>query len=273
MNLYIQKSGREQPEGKRSMLSMGSREGSNHKIFFILVLFVIIMQGPVLLAKNRDYGQSPGYKTGHAYTSLVENETRVRPWHVRIGAGFNQMLVRHKSFNTLKGDDSMLMGRIEVSGEMRVWRDLAVGVSGFYHGTTMRSSLFEDFDVTTSVHGFSLTAFTGYSFWEFLFPYVRAGFLGSWVELEIRGELGNTSKRRFAPGLAVSGGLELRLPRRFALEWLTGGLRFEAGYTYLGDFSFSSHNDNDSLVEKNWSGFGTLSLRGASYGISLFASF
>lgn len=273
MNLYIQKFCREQPDGRPSMHRMGARKGTGHKMFFIFVLFAIIMQSPVLLAGNRDDRHSRGYKTGHAYASLVEKESRVRPWHIRVEAGFNQMLVRHKSFNTLKEDDSLLMGRIELSGEMRVWRDLAVGVSGVYHGTAMRSSLFEDFDVTTNVHGFSLTAFTGYTLWEFLFPYVRAGFLGSWVELAIRGELGDSSKRRFAPGLAVSGGLEFRLPRRFSLEWLTGGVRLEAGYTYLGDFSFSSHNDTDSLVAKNWSGFGTLTLRGASYGISVFASF
>ncbi len=273
MNLYIKKFYREQPDSNLFMHCMGLRKRTGHKIFFIFVLFAIIVQSSISFAETSDDRQSQGYKTGNAYTALVEKESNIRPWHLRVGAGFNQMLVRHKSFNILREDDSLVMGRLELSGEMVVWRDLAVGVSGVYHGTAMRSSLFEDFDVSTNVHGFSLTAFTGYTLWEFLFPYVRAGFLGSWVELALQGELGNTSKRSFAPGFTASGGVELRLPRRLALPWLTGGLRLEAGYTYLGKFSFSSHEETDSLVDENWSEFGTLTLRGASFGISVFASF
>ena len=127
--------------------------------------------------------------------------------------------------------------------------------------------------MTTEIHSLSLMPFAGYRLWGFVFPYVRTGFVGSWLELGLSGEGTSRTRQVFAPGFGVAGGLEVSLPRRYALKWLTGGVRLEAGYTYLGKFDFPSHGSGGSLVETTWSSLGTLTLRGASLGVSVFATF
>ena len=232
------------------------------------VIAVCLLISSALRAEGKDLIAMENAE--HSPAVLSREETPSLEWPIKIGLGINCMFVRHESFDVLKSDDVLLSVKADVSAELVVWNGFIVGFTVGFQGNDFRDQLFEEIDVKTHFYGFSAMLHAGYAFWDALFPFVRGGFTGTWLKVDLSEDSSMMSYRKFAPGFAVSAGVELYLPRRWVRLFVTPGLRIEAGYADLGDFKLSSKRDSGGFVPKTQPDLGTVSLRGASFLMSVF---
>jgi hypothetical protein len=188
------------------------------------------------------------------------------------------VIVRHPSYDGVSSDDVLARGNVSLSGELNLLRGFTAGFEAGYGGGRVEDTLFQEHPTQTTLHSLELGPWVGYRFWDALMPFARVGFAATWGELRLEEDTSATTAGAFAPGFYASAGVELSLPR----EWMTNvfgsrivtfGLRFEAGYTYLGELDFESDLSESDITDRYRSELGTLMLRGASLRTSLVVSF
>jgi hypothetical protein len=215
-----------------------------------------------------------------APSTLYRRRAMVPPrlWHLRFTAQSHNLLVRHDSLNPLKENDLFAQGGLSGGIDLHLVDHLVVGadlgwVGGSFTGTVFGAD-------TTEVHAHSLAAGArvGYRLWDSVTPYVRGGFLATWLGARIRTDTQSLGGRDFAPGAYALGGVEFTIRRSwmrraFGSPNFTLGVVFEAGWVHLGQFHLDGGTDTSGLVDDYRAPLGRLLLQGATINAGLLLSF
>ncbi len=201
-----------------------------------------------------------------------------RLWHLRITAQSHNLLVRHTSLNPLKSDDLFAQGGLSAGIDLALVDRLVVGADLGWVGGSFNGTVFDADTTEVHAHSFAAGARVGFRLWDSVAPYVRGGFMATWLVARIRTDTQSLGGRDFAPGFYALGGVELTIGRSwmrkaFGSTNFTMGLVFEAGWVHLGRFDLNGGTDTSELVDDYRAPLGRLILRGATINAGLLLSF
>lgn len=164
-----------------------------------------------------------------------------------VQLGGSDQAVQDTSYDYLNDDNFLPLGFVGVGVE--TIKGLRVGLE--YQGQTIDSEPFLGVETRLDLDGVFATSRLEASYRDFVTPYIAFGVGAYYVDLLMNIEGEQREQAAWAPGGFATGGVELRIPRRWVHRGLgidpegfgknfTAGLSLELGYNYIGAVEFDA---------------------------------